>query len=216
MRDAYHKELDSLDQGVVAMGAMVEKSIHLATVAFVEDDKALAQRIREGDDDIDDMFMDIEKRCLELMAQQAPVARDLRLVVAILGAIGELERTGDIAYNVAKLVQRDCAPEPGTKEVRALLAELGIEAQKVLASAIDAWANKDEALAASVEREDDRSDELHGKVIAAILQMKGEEAVSAAIRLAMLGRYFERVGDHAVNLAERVRYYVTGDAEYLG
>jgi phosphate transport system protein len=218
MRDAYHKELESLDQGVVAMGAMVEKSIHLAATAFVDNDKELAGRVRAGDDAIDAMFMDIEKRCLALMAQQAPVAGDLRLVVAILGAISELERTGDIAYNVAKLVQRDDAPisDPGTKSVRTLLAELGSEAQKVLAAGIDAWAQKDEVAAAAVERQDDRSDELHDKVIAAILEIKGEEAVAAAIRLAMLGRYFERVGDHAVNLAERVRYFVTGDAEYLG
>jgi phosphate transport system protein len=216
MRDAYHKELESLDQGVVAMGAMVEKSIHLAATAFVDNDKELAGRVRAGDDAIDAMFMDIEKRCLALMAQQAPVAGDLRLVVAILGAISELERTGDIAYNVAKLVQRDDSAEVGTKAVRVLLAELGAEAQKVLAAAIDAWAQKDEVAAAAVERQDDRSDELHGKVIAAILEIKGEEAVAAAIRLAMLGRYFERVGDHGVNLAERVRYFLTGDAEYLG
>jgi phosphate transport system protein len=216
MRDAFHKELESLDQEVVAMGAMVEKSIHSATVAFVEDDKALAQKVREGDEDIDGMFMDIEKRCLALMAQQAPVAGDLRLVVAILGAIGELERTGDLAYNIAKLVLKDDSYPQGTKVVRTLLAELGVEAQKVLAAGIDAWAQKDEVAAAAVERQDDRSDELHGKVIAAILERKGDEAVAAAIRLAMLGRYFERVGDHAVNLAERVRYFVTGDAEYLG
>jgi len=216
MRDAFHKELESLDQGVVAMGAAVEKAVHLATKAFIEDDKELAQRVREGEDDIDAMFMDIEKRCLALMAQQAPVAGDLRLVVAILGAIGELERTGDIAYNIAKLVQTECNPEHGVKEVRALLAELGAASADVLAASIDSWAQKDETLAANVERADDRSDELHHKVIAALLELKGDEAVSAAIRLAMVGRHFERIGDHAVNLAERVRYYVTGDAEYLG
>jgi phosphate transport system protein len=218
MRDAYHKELESLDQSVVAMGAMVEKSIHMATTAFIEGDKDLAGRVRQGDDEIDGMFMQIEKRCLALMAQQAPVAGDLRLVVAILGAISELERTGDIAYNVAKLVQGDDAPgsDASTKPVRTLLTELGAASAEVLAASIDAWAQKDEQAAAAVERQDDRSDDLHDKVIAAILQMKGEEAVAAAIRLAMLGRYFERIGDHAVNLAERVRYFVTGDAEYLG
>jgi phosphate transport system protein len=216
MREAFHKELDNLDQEVVAMGALVEKSVALATTAFIESDKALAQKVRDGDDEIDAMFMDIEKRALELMAQQAPVARDLRLVVAILGAISELERTGDIAYNIAKLVQKYDSPEEGTKAVRTLLTELGAEAQKVLAAAIDAWAKKDELAAAAVERQDDRSDELHDKVIAAILELKGADAVAAAIRLAMLGRYFERIGDHAVNLAERVRYFVTGDAEYLG
>lgn len=216
MRDAYHKELESLDQGVVAMGAMVEKSVHLATAAFIEDDKTLAQKVREGDDEIDAVFMDIEKRCLALMAQQAPVAGDLRLVVAILGGINDLERAGDLAYNVAKLVQKDDSPHQGAKEVRALLAQLGAAAAEVLAASIDAWAQKDEILAANVERQDDRSDELHGEVIASILQMKGEEAVAAAIRMAMLGRYFERIGDHAVNLGERVRYYLTGDEKHLG
>ncbi len=216
MRDAYHRELESLDQAVVAMGALVEKSIHMATTALIESDKELAQKVREGDDEIDRAFMDIEKRSLALMAQQAPVARDLRLVVAILGAIGELERSGDLAYNIAKLVQIEEAPEQGIKEVRALLAELGSEAKKLFAAAIDAWAQKDEGLAANVERRDDRLDELHARVIAAILQLKGEDMVAAALRLAMVGRHFERIGDHAVNLAERVRYFVTGDAEYLG
>jgi phosphate transport system protein len=216
MREAFYKELENLDREVVAMGALVEKSIALATTAFVEDDKAAAQKVRQGDDEIDRAFMDIEKRSLALMAQQAPVARDLRLVVAILGAIGELERSGDLAYNIAKLVQLDDSPRQGTKEVRALLARLGAEARELLAAAIDAWAQKDEALAADVERRDDRSDELHGKVIATILQLKGDDVVAAAIRLAMVGRHFERIGDHAVNLAERVRYFVTGDAEYLG
>jgi len=216
MRDAYHRELESLDQAVVAMGALVEKSIHLTTTALMESDKDLAEKVRAGDDEIDGAFMDIEKRCLALMAQQAPVAGDLRLVVAILGAIGELERSGDLAYNIAKLVQVEGGSVQGTKEVRVLLAELGAEAQSLFAAAIDAWAQKDEVLAANIERRDDRLDELHARVITSLLQLRGEEVVAAAIRLAMVGRHFERIGDHAVNLAERVRYFVTGDAEYLG
>jgi phosphate transport system protein len=216
MRDAYHKELDSLDQDVVAMGALVEKSIHMASTALIEGDRELAQKVRDGDDEIDGAFMDIEKRSLALMAQQAPVARDLRLVVAILGAIGELERSGDLAYNIAKLVQVEEGPVEGAKEVRSLLAELGDAAKSLFAAAIDAWAQKDEVLAANIESRDDRLDDLHARVITALLQLKGEEIVASAIRLAMVGRHFERIGDHAVNLAERVRYFVTGDEEYLG
>jgi phosphate transport system protein len=216
MRDVFHKELETLDQDVVAMGALVEKSIHLAVRAFIEDDQELALEVLSGDEEIDRAFMDIEKRCLALVAQQAPVAGDLRLVIAILGAIGELERSGDLAYNVAKLVRVDDSSREGVAEVRALLGELGIETRVLFATAIDAWAAKDEALASGVETQDDRVDELHGRVIAAILELRGEDLVAAAIRLAMLGRYFERIGDHAVNLAERIRYYVTGDEEYLG
>jgi len=216
MRDVFHRELEMLDQEVVAMGALVEKSIRMAVTAFVDDDKQLAMKVLDGDDEIDNVFMDVEKRCLSLVAQQAPVAGDLRLVIAILDAIGELERSGDLAYNVAKLVRLDDSPREGVKEVRALLAELGLETEVLFAKAIDAWADKDELLAAGLERQDDRVDELHGRVIASILELRGEDVVAAAIRLAMLGRYFERIADHAVNLAERVRYYVTGDEEYLG
>ena len=216
MRDVFHRELEMLDQEVVAMGALVEKSIRMAVTAFVDDDKQLAMKVLDGDDEIDNVFMDVEKRCLSLVAQQAPVAGDLRLVIAILDAIGELERSGDLAYNVAKLVRLDDSPREGVKDVRALLAELGLETEVLFAKAIDAWADKDELLAAGLERQDDRVDELHGRVIASILELRGEDVVAAAIRLAMLGRYFERIADHAVNLAERVRYYVTGDEEYLG
>ncbi len=216
MRDAYHRELENLDQEVVQMGALVEKSIQLATTALIESDKALAQKVREGDDEIDRVFMDVEKRSLALLAQQAPVAGDLRLVVAILGAITDLERSGDLAYNIAKLVQAENAPAREAKEVRALLADLGAEAGHLFGAAIDVWAKKDEGLAADIGRQDDRLDELHARLIKSLVEMKGEDSLAAAIRLAMVGRYFERIGDHAVNLAERVRYFVTGDEEYLG
>jgi phosphate transport system protein len=194
----------------------VEKSIQLATTALIESDKALAQKVREGDDEIDGVFMDVEKRSLALLAQQAPVAGDLRLVVAILGAITDLERSGDLAYNIAKLVQAENAPAREAKEVRALLADLGAEAGHLFGAAIDVWAKKDEGLAADIGRQDDRLDELHARLIKSLVEMKGEDSLAAAIRLAMVGRYFERIGDHAVNLAERVRYFVTGDEEYLG
>lgn len=216
MRNAFHKELESLDQEVVQMGALVEKSIQLATTALIEGDKELAQRVREGDNEIDQTFMDIEKRSLALMAQQAPVAGDLRLIVAILGAINDLERSGDLAYNIAKLAQEEAASARGAKEVRSLLADLGAEARKLFGAAIDAWAQKDEGLAADIGRQDDRLDDLHSRLITTLVELKGDEILPAAIRFAMVGRYFERIGDHAVNLAERVRYFVTGDEEFLG
>jgi len=215
-RDAFHRELESLDQEVVLMGALVEKSIQLATTALIESDKELAQTVRDGDNEIDAVFMDIEKRSLALMAQQAPVAGDLRLVVAILGAITDLERSGDLAYNIAKLVQAEDPPGLGIKEVRSLVADLGAEAKHLFGAAIDVWAKKDETLAADIERQDDRLDELHARLIKSLVELKGEESLAAAIRLALVGRYFERIGDHAVNLGERVRYFVTGDEEYLG
>jgi phosphate transport system protein len=85
-----------------------------------------------------------------------------------------------------------------------------------MGAAIDAWATKDEALAADIARQDDTLDELHAQLIAKLVELKGEDSLAPAIRLAMVSRYFERIGDHAVNLGERVRYFVTGDEEHLG
>jgi phosphate transport system protein len=208
--------LEAVDQQIVAMGAVVERSTQDATRALVECDRALAQKVREGDDEIDRLFLDIEKRSLTLLAQQAPVAGDLRLIVAILRVVNDLERVGDLAYNIAKLVQLDELCEPGPKAIRALVSDLGQAAGQLIGKAIDAWATKDEALAADLAREDDRIDELHAQLIHSLLELNDQASVGPAIRLAMVGRYFERIGDHAVNMGERVRYFITGDEEHLG
>lgn len=216
MRIAFHKELESLDQEIVRMGALVERSTQMATTALIECDLQLAQQVREGDDEIDALFLDIEKRSLALLAQQAPVAGDLRLIVAILRVVNDLERAGDLAYNIAKLVQMEDFCDPTLKPVRALVSDLGQAAVRLMSVAIDSWATKDEKLAAAVDLQDDRLDDLHARLIERLVELKGQENLAAAIRLAMIGRYFERIGDHAVNLSERVRYFVTGDEELLG
>jgi phosphate transport system protein len=216
MRDAFHRELESLDQEIVRMGALVEQSTQMVTTALMEGDQALAQKVRDGDEAIDDLFMDIERRSLALLAQQAPVAGDLRLIVAILRVINDLERAGDLAYNIAKLVQSEDFHEPGIKAVRSLVSDLGQAAGRLMGAAIDAWAAKDEKLAADITLQDDELDDLHARLIEKLVELKGEDSLGPAIRLAMVGRYFERIGDHAVNLSERVCYFVTGDEEHLG
>lgn len=198
------------------MGAVVERSTQDATRALVECDRELAQDVRDGDDEIDRLFMEIEKRSLTLLAQQAPVAGDLRLIVAILRVVNDLERVGDLSYNIAKLVQLEDFCEPGPKAIHTLVADLGNAASQLIGKAIDAWATKDEALAADLARQDDRIDEMHSQLIEQLLALNDQASVGPAIRLAMVGRYFERIGDHAVNMGERVRYFVTGDEEHLG
>jgi len=216
MRDAFHRELEKLDQEIVRMGALVEQSTQMATTALLEADDALAQKVRHGDEAIDTVFMDIEKRALTLLAQQAPVAGDLRLIVAILRVVNDLERAGDLTYNIAKLSQGEDFRRPDLKEVRLLISELGKAAGRLIGAAIDAWATKDERLAADIARQDDQIDDLHARLIEKLVDLKGQESLGPALRLALVGRYFERIGDHAVNLGERVRYYVTGDEEHLG
>ncbi|OFW62088.1 MAG: phosphate transport system regulatory protein PhoU [Actinobacteria bacterium RBG_13_63_9] len=216
MRESFHRELASLDQEIVRLGALVERSTQMATTALIECDRELAQKVRDGDEEIDALYLDIEKRSLALLAQQAPVAGDLRLIVAMLRVVNDLERSGDLAYNIAKLAQLEDYCDPGLKAVRSLVAELGQAAAKLVGASIDAWAAKDERLAADIARQDDALDEMHARLIGKLVELKGEDSLASAIRLAMVGRYFERIGDHAVNLGERVRYFVTGDEEHLG
>lgn len=216
MRDAFHRELDSLDQAIVRMGALVEQSTQRATTALIECDHELAQRVRDGDDEIDALFLDVETRTLTLLAQQAPVAGDLRLIVVILRVVTDLERTGDLAYNIAKLAQIEDFCRPELKSVRALIADMGRAAARVMAASIDAWAAKDEKLAADIVLQDDVLDGLHAQLIEELVELKGQESLASAIRLAMVGRYLERIGDHAVNLSERLRYYLTGNEAHLG
>jgi phosphate transport system protein len=216
MRDSFHKELDSLDQEVVRMGALVERATQLVTTALIECDHELARKVYDGDDEIDAIFLDIERRSLILLAQQAPVARDLRLIVAILSVLTDLERSGDLCHNIAKLAQLEDFRQPQLKTIRGLLSDLGQAAAKLMGAAIDAWAAKDERLAADITLQDDVLDDIHARLIEELLHLKGDEALASAIRAAMISRYLERIGDHAVNLAERVRYFVTGSEEYLG
>lgn len=216
MRVAFHRELENLDHEIVRMGALVEQATQLATRALEEGDRELAQKVRDGDAEIDAVFLNIEKRCLALLAQQAPVAGDLRLIVAILRVVNDLERAGDLAYNIAKLVQIEDFREPGLKGVRSLVLQLGDAAAGLLGAAIDAWAAKDERLAADIARRDDQLDQLHAQLLKQLVELKGEDTLAPALRLALVARYFERIGDHAVNLGERLRYFITGDEDYLG
>ena len=216
MRDAYHKELEALDQEIVRMGALVEQSTRRATTALLDRDRVLAQQVKDGDDEIDGMFVDIERRALSLVAQQAPVAGDLRLIVAILRVVNDLERAGDLAYNIAKMAQLEDFCSPGLKGVRALVADLGEAAATLMGTAIDAWATKDVDLATDIGLRDDRLDDLDAELMAKLVELKGQESLGPALRLALVGRYLERIGDHAVNLGERVRYFITGEDEYLG
>ena len=215
MRDTFHKELESLDQDVVRMVALVEQSTLMVTTALIESDKELAEKVKRGDQEIDDLFMDMEKRALTVLAQQAPVAGDLRLIVAILRVINDLERAGDLTFNIARMVEEGDFGQPRLKPVKSIVSELGNAAAHLMGRAIDAWAAKDEAQCAEIATEDDEIDELHSVLLEKLVEMKGDNALALGVRLAIVGRYFERIGDHAVNMGERARYFLTGNEEHL-
>lgn len=215
MRDTFHRELERLDQDVVRMGALVEAAIEGATIALAEGDMERAQRVQAGDDEIDDLFIDMEKRALAMLAQQQPVAGDLRLIVTILRAVNDLERSGDLAYNIASVVRKDIDIVK-LRRVSALVYELGHASRRLLAKALDAWAEKDMELACQMDELDDEIDELYERLFRELFALQNETSFEVAMNLVLVGRYFERIADHAVNLAERIRYFVTGNEEHLG
>lgn len=215
MRDTFHRELERLDQDVVRMGALVEVAIEQATVALAECDLDRAQKVMDGDDAIDDLFLDIEKRALAMLAQQQPVAGDLRLIVAILRAVNDLERSGDLAFNIASVVKKDINIVK-LRKVSALVYELGHASRRLLSRALDAWTHKDVVVAASLDDLDDEIDELYERLFRELFGLQEETTFEVAMNLVLVGRYFERIADHAVNLAERIRYFVTGNEEHLG
>jgi len=217
MRKTFQRELERLDQDVVRMGALVETAIESVILALVEGDLDRAKKVMEGDDEIDDFFIDVEKRALAMLAQQQPVAGDLRLIVAILRVVNDLERAGDLAFNIAAFVRRDVQIVK-LKEVSNLVYELGYASKRILGKSIDAWANKDVALAAELDEQDDEIDNLYAGLFEELFAACGESKASfeTGMNLVLVGRYFERIADHSVNMAERVRYLVTGEEEHLG
>lgn len=216
MREQYHRALEALDQDVVRLGALAEAAIDKATLALVENDPELAQQVLDGDDEIDALFVDVTKRALTILAEQAPVARDLRLLLSIIRVANELERTGDLAHNIAKVPQRGI-PVGEVKPIGKLLYELAVAARKLLGNAIDVWAQKDAGLAANVQESDDTIDSLYRRFYKELFALgRDETTFEVGMNAALVGRWFERVADHGVNITEAVQFYVTGDDAYLG
>lgn len=214
MRDTFVREMELIDQDVVRMGALVEAAISEANLALAENDCARAEQVMAGDDAIDQVFVSIEKQALVILAQQAPVARDLRLVITILRAVNELERAGDLAYNIAKTVcKRPTAGRP--KAIGTLIYQLGEGSMELLKKSIDAWAHKDVSLAAEIVDLDDDIDDLYGQLFHELYADPGDVDFETALNLVLIARWFERIADHGVNIAEGIRYYVTGDTDLL-
>ena len=211
LRHEYHEELDQLRAGIIRLGAMTAETVGKGTAILLESDISGAQRIIDGDDEIDKAALDLEEATTSLLALQAPMAGDLRFLLTTLRVIGELERSADLMVNVCKATRRiyDLELSP---ELRGLIEQMGVEATFLTRASIDAYVDADESLGAALDDVDDRLDDLQVSYVEAIFSSHHASNLSlqAAVQLAMIGRYYERIGDHAVNIGERVRYMVTG------
>lgn len=211
LRKGFHHELDEVRAELSRLAAFTIEAISRATGILLEGDLDTANRLIEDDDEIDARSVDLEERCYQLLALQAPVAGDLRQLVAVVKMIGEIERSADLTVNIAKASRRIYGHELDPK-VRGLIARMGEQAQQLFVAALESFESNDAAKAAALDDMDSFLDGLQRELVRRILETHAESDMDlqVAIQLAMVARFYERIGDHAVNIGERVRYLVDG------
>jgi phosphate transport system protein len=211
VRDTFHDELDQIGRALVDMTELVGTAMRRATEALLDPDLAVAEAVIGGDAAVDALYRDVEDRALDLLARQQPVAGDLRIVVTSLRVVADLERMGDLALHVAEVARRRY-PEPAVPaELRHTVTRMGAVAQRIAAKTGEVIAGRDVARALELESDDDAMDNLHRALFTAMLAETWTHGVEAAVDVALLGRYYERFADHAVSVARRVVYLVTGE-----
>ncbi len=211
MRDSYHEELDDINACLVGMANSVGSQMSTATTALLDADLVLAENVIASDEVVDKLRSNLEDRAFDLMARQQPVAPDLRTLVTSLRMVAELERMGDNAVHVAKIARRRYPATAVPAQLRATVLKMGHVAEEIVAKASNVIAQRDIEMAAELERDDDVMDDLHKRLFTLILDEKWEGGLEAAIDVTLAGRYYERFADHAVSVARRVVYLVTGE-----
>jgi phosphate transport system protein len=211
MRDQYYEQLDLIVEELVSITSLVRAAVADATVALLNADTTVAQRVIDSGAAIDERVEEIEERTLVLLATQQPVASDLRQLVSTLRMIADLQRMSVLALHVAKIARRRTPQVAVPEPVRHIIADMALVADHMIESASRIIADRDLGAAARLEVEDDEMDGLRRDLFRALLGAEWTHGVEAAIDVALLGRYYERVGDHAVNMARRVVFLVTGE-----
>jgi phosphate transport system protein len=210
MRNKFDEQLTKLNDMLVEMGALVEKSINRAIHAIVNHDKKMAKKAIAMDRDIDQMEKEIESLCLKLLLRQQPVAKDLRLISAALKMITDMERIGDQAADISEIARFLI----GKKYIMDIetIPQMAEATSKMVTDSIDAFVKMDLELARRVIESDDVVDDLFDKVKSDVIELIGNDEANGeqAIDFIMIAKYFERIGDHATNIAEWVVFSITG------
>jgi phosphate transport system protein len=211
LRRTFHSDLDEAKNELVRLAAMVTESIPRATAVLLDGDLEGADYIIRGDDEIDARSIDIEEHCYRILALQAPVASDLRQVIALLKMVAEVERSNDLLCNICKAARRIYGHELDPK-LRGIIGRMGEQAQQLYDAAIESFVENDAAKAAAIDDMDSYLDGLQKQFVQAIFESHaaGRIDLQVAVQLAVVARFYERIGDHAVNIGEKVRFVVTG------
>ena len=209
MRSRFDEQLAQLNKQLIEMGALCEEVISMASRALMDGDLPLAARVAPLDAEIDQKERDVESLCLKLLLQQQPVAKDLRQISAALKMITDMERIGDQAEDIAEIIK---FLNGRTVENGALIREMASAAIKMVTESVDAFVKHDIMLAEKVVSDDDIVDRYFDQVKQKLIERIAQQPADGeyALDLLMIAKYFERIGDHAVNLAEWVIFSVTG------
>ena len=210
MRSRFDQQLSLLNRALIEMGALCEEVIALAAKAVLTGDGTLAEKVAPLDREIDQKEREIESQCLKLLLQQQPVARDLRQISAALKMITDMERIGDQAEDIAEIVRFLGGRGAENSD---LLRDMARSTIKMVTESVDAYVKGDVTLAGQVIAEDDVVDDYFARVKRALIERIAKDPSDGefALDLLMIAKYFERIGDHATNIAEWVIFSVTGE-----
>ena len=209
MRKKFDSQLEKLNLELITMGALCEDAISASVKGFLDDDDALCQKAVETEDEINRKERDIESICMKLLLEQQPVARDLRVISSALKMISDMERIGDQAYDIAEIAK---FIKNSNVKSKIHIKDMAAAATKMVTDSVDSFVKKDVELARAVMAYDDKVDNLFNCVKDELVQLITEDKANGefCIDLLMIAKYLERIGDHAVNIAEWVEYSITG------
>lgn len=209
MRNRFDEQLIHLNNELITMGALCEEAISGCVKYLIDKDIAMRDNTLEADKQIDQKERDIERLCMKLLMQQQPVATDLRVISSALKMISDMERIGDQASDIAEIVKHI---QKSNLESNTHISDMARATIRMVTDSVESFVKKDIALAQTVIKNDDEVDSLFNKVKIELIQaiQQSEDDAEALIDLLMIAKYFERIGDHAENIAEWVIYSITG------
>ena len=210
MRETFQNQLGQLGDHLGQMCAVVASAMEKATIALLESDLQLAKDVISNDTRIDELRAIAEDRSYAALALQAPVATDLRVVLTVIHAAGDLERMGDLALHVAEAARRRYPEHVLPEQIRPYFAEMGRVAVALALKAGEVIRSRDLEQATELEADDDAMDDLHRHMFTVLMDRDWPHGVAAAVDVTLLARFYERYADHAVAVARRVIYTVTG------
>ncbi len=214
MREAFYEQLEDVTSQLIGMTRKAGDQIRAATTALLDADIQLADQTVAADADLNRDQLEVDARILELVATQAPVAGDLRTMLAAQGSSSDLERMGDLAVHVAKVARMRYPDIAVPEEFRTTFKDMGRTAEAMAAKAGSVLRLRDLDAAVELATDDDEMDRLHRSLFVVMFDEGWSRGVEVAVDVALLGRYYERFADHAVNIAANVRYMITGEVEW--